>query len=112
MTPTEAELLLAVAEAAIDVVEQIGLGSSFAAERLYETVDKYRAYRATPAVEWETVEVRAHVRINRVDPEKYVVEGLGLIDGSHHYSAPPGTIATIAARVPLRVIPTIEGSVT
>lgn len=73
--------------------------------------DAVAAFRALPAPaaepEGEVVEVRAHVRLNTMDPTIYVVEGGGNVDGTEHWARTAGVFATIRARVPLPRVPEV-----
>lgn len=110
MTPERERLLDAVAEAAEKwrVADPMSCGDEERA--ICDSLSALRAHDAAPQVVGETVEVRANVWRNSKtgamcavlqeddDPEEYDNEGWALI-------------ATITARVPLPVVPTLPATV-
>ena len=69
------------------------------------------ALPAQPQPQGETVEVRAHIRLSN-DGGAYIISGMGALNGGWIEPRPSAAFATITARVPLLVVPTIPATVT
>lgn len=107
---TRDELMLAVVEAARALNVAAAAGKSVYQERalLTHTIAALDAHR--PEMEGEMVEVKAYVRLNS-GRSAYIVSGMGDLNGRWREPMQGGTIATIAARVPLPRIPEIAATV-
>ena len=106
---TRDELLTAVVEAAREYRDaQTITAMNTARDKMIAALSAIDAHR--PEMVREMVEVRAHVRL-APGCSAYIVSGMGDLNGAWTDPMPGTAFATLTARVPLPVIPTIPAKV-